>query len=234
MFQNRIASGPSAPDLCSRSMFNVSVIQHEMQKAGAVPCCHGYGEIQWEMASMKVTTKLSRGQNIRGRMRLQRRIALIQRIRWPGVEGEWVCERRWEIEEGGAARVVMRVSVAPFFTADKNICLDINLEARAAFPSCPAIHHLYLTPPRTTCTTYTSSPMEAGGWGGARAGLLALCCRPRLRPAPSPYWHLRQQPISHCASVIHQVRRSITGRAFITQRCRGHAMWVWGSESLTL
>ncbi|KAK2911413.1 hypothetical protein Q8A67_003546 [Cirrhinus molitorella] len=87
----------------------------------------------------------------------------------------------------------------------------------------PALPSIIFSSP-TTSTSYTSSPpgratleLKAGR-ALLRDGLLALCCRLRLRLAPDPYWHLRRQPISHRGTVIHHTWRSIAGHAFISQR----------------
>ncbi len=125
--------------------------------------------------------------------------------------------------EGGGRVVHWSESLPHHFSQQTKTFAWISIWSReAVFPSCPVIHHLFLPLPTTS---YTSSPpsraaleLEAGQ-ALLRDGLLALCCRLRLRPTPSPYWHLGQHPISHRLTVIHHTWRSIAGRAFIRRRC---------------
>lgn len=70
-------------------------------------------------------------------------------------------------EEGRRGPVEMRVA-APFFTADKNICWDINLKLRSSLPLLPhhpssfrTNHHLGTPPPSPLprATTHTHAPL---------------------------------------------------------------------------
>lgn len=65
-------------------------------------------------------------------------------------------KRREEREEEGV--VEMRVA-APFFTADKNICLDINLERRSSLPPLPHHPSYFREPTTPLLPPYSSSPL---------------------------------------------------------------------------
>ncbi len=217
------------PQFCLRLMAHPSErIQHVIEKAVAMDTGNkevrnGFGEVSTPLQSSTVRCCVNC-------------FRLIQRIQQPKVGDE----RRWEKkvngpEEGGGRVVHWSESLPSHFSQQTKTFAWISIwSLEAVFPSCPVIHHLFL-PLHTT--SYTSSPpgraaleLEAGQ-ALLRDGPLALCCRPRLRPMPSPYWHLGQHPISHRGTVIHHTCRSIAGRAFIRRRCwwSGH-VGGWNSS----
>lgn len=141
---------------------------------------------------------------------------LIQRIQQPR-RGKKEDERKKTTggREGGREAQWSESLPHHFSQQTKTFAWISIWSCEAVFPSCPVIHHLFLpatTPPPTR--PHLRPKVEAGR-ALLRDGLLALCCRPRLRP----YWHLRQHPISHRQAVIHHAWRSIAGLAFIRQRC---------------
>lgn len=145
---------------------------------------------------------------------------LIQRIQQPR-RGE---ERRWEKKDGGReGGTVIRVSAVPFFTADKNICLDINLELRSSLPLLP--RHPSSFPPRHHTTSYTSSP-PARGWGGASASegrsariMLSSETPPLLAPSPAPH---QSSPGRHPSRMAINSRPCIhQAEVLMVMRCGG-------------